>query len=51
MSAASADMSCGRLSSCQAIERLRRRQEIKPNNGVGLVCSRRRIRLRLIGRP
>jgi len=30
--------------------RRRRRQYIGPNNGVGLVCSRRRIRLSLIGK-
>jgi len=30
-------MTCGRPSSCRAAERLRRRQFIRPNNGVGLV--------------
>jgi len=41
MSAASADITCGRPSSCPAAEDLRRRQQIRPNNGVGLVLSGR----------
>ena len=48
MSPPTADMICGHLYSRRASQAP---TVIRPNNGVGLVCSRRLTRLRLIGRP
>jgi len=46
----SADTICGHPSSCRA-SHVQAPTVIRPNDGVGLVCSRRRIRVCLIGHP